>query len=142
MKNVLCGLVILALLPFAAHAGENSNGGGSKHHKKSSCCFKNCGKSRCAIICNNSCDPCNETVQSFKKRGGRILDCGETTSYECKEGKHHCKVTYLCPKQNCSCWCGKVATWNIHIGYCQKVVVNCFGHYNSKPTCRVNRSPA
>lgn len=88
MRNFLIGLLVFALVPATVFAG----GGGAK--PTSFIKVRNGSGQQLAVIVN----PPNSIPQdlaSFRAIGGKLLNTGETASFQVKEGSHTVAAAFI-----------------------------------------------
>jgi hypothetical protein len=128
MRNFLIGLLVFALVPATVFAG----GGGAK--PTSFIKVRNGSGEQLAVIVDPpAVIPTN--LDAFRAAGGKLLNTGETASFNVKEGSHTVAAAYINAQAQAP---GATGTRTISVGKSRTVNITATGSSAAAPVLTIN----
>jgi hypothetical protein len=128
MRNFLIGLLVFALVPATVFAG----GGGAK--PTSFIKVRNNDGQQLAVIVNPPANIPQDPAQ-FRAIGGKILNTGETASFNVKEGSHTVAAAYINAQAQAP---GVTGTRTISVGKARTVNITATGNSGAAPVLTIH----
>lgn len=124
MRNFLIGLLVFALVPATVFAG----GGGAK--PTSFIKVRNNDGEQLAVIVNPPAQIPTD-LNAFRAAGGKLLNTGETASFQVKQGSHVVAGAYINANAQAP---GAIGSKTISVGKSKTVTIHATGNSGAAPT--------